>query len=219
MSYATALPNEFLERVVVAVAEREIAARRQKSGTACRAGILATFAGLMGVRSKQAVSYWIAAGGVPRKHAQRLREVVEKAGLSLTEADFKRLVPDPARRGENKALRQTVDAVRSQGVPTAELAECLGMSRYQLYRCLTTLGGLPLERLPDLIDALRGLGMPLPPERLADCIASPHRAEATRAIAAHLAQSVKPTREPQPVKWWLPGDKTSSRDKAASRGR
>ena len=219
MSRTTASPNEFLERVIDTVAKREIAAQEERPGAAYRVSVLGTFAGLMGVKSKQAVSYWIAAGGVPRKHAQRLREVVEKAGLSLTEVDFKRLVPDAARRGENEALRQTVEAVRSRGVPAVELANCMGMSYWQLHRCLTTLGGLPLERLPDLIDALRELGMPLSPEGLADCVCSPHRGEATRAIQIYLAQPVKPAREPQPLKWWLPGHKTSSRDKASSRGR
>ena len=209
MSYTTALPNEFLERVVVAVAEREIAAREARPGAACRVSILATFAGLMGVKSKQAVSYWIAAGGVPRKHAQRLREVVEKAGLSLTEADYERLVPAAAKRGENEALRRTVDAVRRRGVPAVELADCMGMSYWQLHRCQTTLGGLPPERLADFADALRELGMPLSPERLADCVRSPDRSKA----------AAKPTREPQPVKWWLPGYKDSLRDKASSRGR
>ena len=219
MSSTTALPNQFLERVVVAVAEREIAAQEDRPGAACRVGILGTFARLMGVKSKQVVSYWLAAGGVPRKHAQRLHEVVEKAGLSLTEADFECLVRPASQPRENAALRQTIDAVRSRGVPAVELAECMGMSYWQLHRCLTTLGGLPLERLPDLVDALHELGMPLPPERLIDCVAPPHRGEATRAITAYLARPAKPTREPQPVKWWLPVDKTPSRDKASSRGR
>lgn len=219
MSRETALPNKFLERVVVVVAEREIAGREEKAGAACRVSILATFATLMGVKTKQAVSYWIATGGVPRKHAQQLREVVEKAGLSLTQADFERLMQPMPRRGENKALQRTVEAVRSRGVPLVELADCMGMSYWQLHRCQTTLGGLPPERLADLVDALRELGMPLPPERLADCIRSPRRAEATGATRTRLARSGKPVRELQPVKWWLPADKASSRDKAPSRER
>lgn len=216
MSRKTALPNKFLERVVVAVAEREIAAQGEGAGAACRVSILATFANLMGVRTKQAVSYWIVTGGVPRRHAPRLREVVTAAGLSLAEADFERLmlpVPDTARRGENEALRRTVDAVRSRGVALVDLADCMGMSYWQLHRYQKKLGGLPPDRLGDLADALRALGVPLPAEGLADCSRSPH------AIRTLVARPAKPVGKPQPVKWWLPGDEASPRDKAPSRGR
>lgn len=217
MSLETALPNKFLERVVVAVAEREIAARDGRAGAAWRVSILATFATLMGVKTKQAVSYWIGTGGVPRKHAQRLREVVEKAGLSLTQADFEKLMlplPEPARRGENKALQRAVEAVRSRGVPLVELASRMGMSYWQLHRCQTTLGGLPPERLTDLVDTLRELEVPLPAESLVDCIRLP-----TDATRTHVARPRKSVRELRPVKWWLPADKALSRDKASSRGR
>lgn len=160
--------NRWLERVVIAVAERE------NKHTGKTFGLLGTFAGLMGGMTKQAVSYWIAAGGVPHKHRQRLREVVDRADLNLSDEEFERLLrPRPgaatAARGENEALQAVFRAVRAHGVPLRRLAARMGMSYWQLHRCGTRSGGLPPEAVGGLAEVLRALGIDLPSERLSRC--------------------------------------------------
>lgn len=158
--------NPWLERVVVEVAERE------NKRTGKTVGILGTFAGLMGGMTKQAVSYWIKAGGIPRGHRWRLREVLDGVGLKLSDEEFERLLrpkPDLVPRGENEALQAVFRAARSHGVPLRRLAARMGMSYWQLHRCGTCYGGVPPEAIAGLAQALHVLGVEPPAASLSRC--------------------------------------------------
>ena len=172
MSRQTAVPNKFLESIIATVAETEVARRRNGEDAGRVISFLGIFADMMGGLSKPAVSQWIAMGGVPRKHAARLREVVDAARLDLAEDRFERLLMPPLAdppRGENKSLQAILTTIRNSGIPLRKLADQMGMSYWQIYRCEMKRGGLPPEKLADFAKALRHFGVTAPANTIADC--------------------------------------------------